>query len=205
MLRSSPRMRRRKILIQRRERLVEQQHPRIGDQCPGQRHALLLAARQFRRQAVGEVIEPAPWPATRAPAGALLATERRASSARSYVVEHAEMREQRVALEHHGRAAPHRRLVRRTDCRRCGCRLSSAFRVPRSCAESSSCRSRSAPAGSNRCHGECVRLRLSTAVVSPKRLVMRHKSISPFLVSGGHSGPARKSHPSSRAAGGGAG
>ena len=41
-------------LVERRQRLVEQQHARLGDQRPRQRHALLLAAGQLRRHAVGE-------------------------------------------------------------------------------------------------------------------------------------------------------
>ena len=52
--RSSPRICRRRIFVERRQRLVEQQHPRIGDQRTGQRHALLLAARKLRRQAMGD-------------------------------------------------------------------------------------------------------------------------------------------------------
>ena len=56
------------ILVQRRERLVQQQHARVGDQRARQRHALLLAAGKLRRQAVGECLEPAPSPAVRAPA-----------------------------------------------------------------------------------------------------------------------------------------
>ena len=41
-------------LVERRERLVEQEHARIGDERAGQRHALLLAAGELRRDAVGE-------------------------------------------------------------------------------------------------------------------------------------------------------
>jgi predicted metal-dependent hydrolase len=46
------------IFVQRRERFVQEQHARIGNQCARQRHALLLAAGQLRRQAIGKVIEP---------------------------------------------------------------------------------------------------------------------------------------------------
>ena len=41
--------------VERRERLVEQQHRGLDRQCPGQRHALLLAARELVRVALGEV------------------------------------------------------------------------------------------------------------------------------------------------------
>ena len=41
-------------LVERRERLVEEQHARIGDQRAGERDALLLAAGELRRHAVGE-------------------------------------------------------------------------------------------------------------------------------------------------------
>ncbi len=42
--------------VERRERLVEQQDLRVGDQRAGQRHALLLAARELGRQALGEAL-----------------------------------------------------------------------------------------------------------------------------------------------------
>ena len=38
------------VLVERRERLVEQEDGRLEDERAGERHALLLAARQFRRQ-----------------------------------------------------------------------------------------------------------------------------------------------------------
>ncbi len=44
-------------LVERRERLVEEQHPRIGDQRTGERDALLLAAGKLGRHAVPELLE----------------------------------------------------------------------------------------------------------------------------------------------------
>ena len=43
--------------VERAERLVEQQHRRLDRQRPGEGHALALAARQLRRQPVGELLE----------------------------------------------------------------------------------------------------------------------------------------------------
>ena len=40
--------------VERAERLVEQQHARVQDQRAGQRHALLLAARELRGPALVE-------------------------------------------------------------------------------------------------------------------------------------------------------
>ena len=44
--------------VQRRKRLVHQQDGRIGGQCPRQTHALLHAAREFVRVAVGPDFQP---------------------------------------------------------------------------------------------------------------------------------------------------
>ena len=46
------------MLVERGQRLVEQQHARLGDGGARQRHALLLAAGKLRRQAVGELGQP---------------------------------------------------------------------------------------------------------------------------------------------------
>ena len=45
------------VLVERAERLVEQQDIRIEDEPARQRHALLLAAGQFARVAIGEAGE----------------------------------------------------------------------------------------------------------------------------------------------------
>ena len=109
------------LAVERRQRLVEQQHGRPVDQRAGQRDALLLAAGQLPDA-----------PRARSPAGApARAPRRRACRARPVepgralaqpvgdVVRDVEMREQRVVLEHHvdrppvGRHADHR-LARRS-------------------------------------------------------------------------------------------
>ena len=46
--------------VERRQRLVEEQDRRIGDQRAGQRHALLLAAGELRRQAARRARPSAP-------------------------------------------------------------------------------------------------------------------------------------------------
>ena len=43
--------------VERAERLVQQQHPRLGRQRPGQRHPLPLAAGQLGGQPVGELLQ----------------------------------------------------------------------------------------------------------------------------------------------------
>ncbi len=97
------------IFIEGGERLVEQQHARIGDQGARQCNALLLAARELGRQAVGELLELHLGQQL-----ARLGMPRRQAGAahlqgEGHVVEHAAVREQRVALEHHGGAALHLR------------------------------------------------------------------------------------------------
>ena len=91
--------------IERGERLVEQQDLRLGDQCAGERDALLLAAGELGRepgrigrhrhqleQFAGALVPVAPVDAAH-------------FEGKRHVVEHAQMRKQRVGLEHHRRAA----------------------------------------------------------------------------------------------------
>ena len=91
--------------IERGERLVEQQDLRLGDQGAGERDALLLAAGELRRQPrrIGRHRDQ-----LKQFAGALV--PRRAVDAAHFqgkcdVVEHGQVRKQRVGLEHHRRAA----------------------------------------------------------------------------------------------------
>ena len=46
------------LRVERAERLVQQQHPRLHRQRPGQRHPLELAAGELRGVALGEAVEP---------------------------------------------------------------------------------------------------------------------------------------------------
>ena len=95
--------------VERRERLVEQQDLRIGDERARERDALLLAARQLRRNALGvlghgdELEELHRLLAPRRLVDALH-LEREGD-----VVDAGEMGEERIALEHHRRAALGRR------------------------------------------------------------------------------------------------
>ena len=91
--------------IQRRERFVEQQDLRLRDQRPSERHALLLAARQLRGHALSERIHRNELEEFHR----LLAARRLVDPAHLQgerdIVEAGQMREQRVALKHHRRAA----------------------------------------------------------------------------------------------------
>ena len=101
-----------KLFVQRRKRLVEQQHPRLGDRRACQRHALLLAARQIGRQPVRQLGQAHLF---HHPIGGLVALGLRLPAhpqRKCDVVADGEMRKQRVGLEHH-RGAP---LDRRHSC-----------------------------------------------------------------------------------------
>ena len=91
--------------VERRQRLVEQKNLRIGDQRARERDALLLAAGQLRRHALriwrhGDELEEL---------HRLLASRRLIDALHlereGDIVDAGEMREERVALEHHRRAA----------------------------------------------------------------------------------------------------
>ena len=92
--------------VERRERLVEQQHARLDRQRPGQRDPLLLAAGQL----AGVLVARAPTARrgrasrpramSRSPLGLAAHLE-----AERDVVEHGQVREQAVRLEHHAHVA----------------------------------------------------------------------------------------------------
>ena len=91
--------------IERRQRLVQQQGAGIGDQRAGERHALLLPAGKLGRQALRILVhldKPEQFHRLRPPLrlGHALQLE-----AEGDIVHAVEVREQRVALEHHGGAA----------------------------------------------------------------------------------------------------
>ena len=81
------------------ERLVEQQRLRLVDEGPGQRHALLLAARELRRLAPGEVLEPDDGDALVDLAGELGLVPLLGAGPEGHVVPHRHVGEQRVVLE----------------------------------------------------------------------------------------------------------
>ena len=100
-------------LAQRRvevgERLVQQQHPRLRRQRPGQRHPLLLAARELADPPLLEPGEIHQRQSARHPPVAARRRVRRSDSRpKATFSPDVEMREQGVVLEHHAEAPGHR-------------------------------------------------------------------------------------------------
>ena len=129
------------LLVQRAQRLVQQQQLRLLGQAARQRHALLLAARQLVRLALGELAQLHQLEHGLDALGDLVLGQAVAPQAEGDVVPHAQVREQRVALEHH----VHRPLVRRQrrpgPARRARCGRRWASRSRPACAAACSCRS----------------------------------------------------------------
>ncbi|MPL92914.1 hypothetical protein SDC9_39038 [bioreactor metagenome] len=97
------------LLVERRERLIEEQHLRLQDQRAGKRHALPLPARKRMCRARAIALEPDHLERLFHRLRLLGLRARIAAQAETDVLAHGEMREDRVGLEHHvGRA-----LVRR--------------------------------------------------------------------------------------------
>ena len=94
--------------VQRRKRFVQQQNPRLGDQGSRQRDALLLPARQLRRQPFGQVAHIDQLQQFVGLGMALCLVDALHLQRKGDIVAHAQMREQRIALEHHRGAAPGR-------------------------------------------------------------------------------------------------
>ena len=89
------------VLVERGERFVEQEDGRLEDERARERHALLLAAREFRRQlaflaAEADALDDLGDPAIDDVARNLPHLEREGD-----VLRDRHMRKQRVALEHH--------------------------------------------------------------------------------------------------------
>ena len=89
------------LLVERRERLVHQEHRRIVDQRPGECHALLLAAGHQRRHAVLEAFEPDELQRRLDALGDLGLRPAADAKREGDVLADREMRKQRVTLEHH--------------------------------------------------------------------------------------------------------
>ena len=162
------------LLVERGQRLVEQQHARALGQRAGERDALALAA--------GELVglrRPKPSSLT----SASISVDARGDLARCGslscrrpkrdVALDRQMRKQRVALEHHVDRPPVRRHARRCPRRRAGCGLRSASRSRRACAAAWSCRSRRARAARRIRRGRCRATADRPRVTVPKRLVTR--------------------------------
>ena len=104
------------LRVERAERLVEQQHPRLDGERPGQRHALPLAARELLRIALVEAGELHQIEQLQRPAADLGAG--RTGGARPHlepegdVLEDGHVAEQRIGLEHEADIALLHRLGR---------------------------------------------------------------------------------------------
>ena len=93
------------LLVERAERLVHQEHARPEDERPGQRHALLLAARELARQRSLVAGEPDQLERFADPAQDSGARRLAHLQGERDVVEDGQMREHRVALEDHAEVA----------------------------------------------------------------------------------------------------
>ncbi len=94
------------------ERLVEQKHLRVRDDRPGKRHTLLLATRELPRHALAEMIElnQVQRLLDRAVLALPVALAHHAQR-EPHVLADAQMRQERIGLEHHGDIAPLRRQI----------------------------------------------------------------------------------------------
>ena len=99
------------VLIERAERLVEQQNLGAGHDRPRERNTLLLSAGQLRRKAFRQAVDA--YEAQRAldPLGDLGARTAPHLEAERDVVAYAHMRKQRVVLEQHRGFAPFGRFT----------------------------------------------------------------------------------------------
>ncbi len=103
------------LLVERRHRLVEQEHARPLDQRTGQRHALALAAGQFVRLAAAEAFELHQRQHVGDPLGDLRPGQAFLLETEGDIALDGQMREQRIALEHHIDRTPMRRHRRKID------------------------------------------------------------------------------------------
>ena len=91
--------------IEVRERLVEQQHARLGGQGAGERHPLLLAARDLPHPPVREARRGRPGRAPRPPGGPSPPRLFAAGEAEGDVLAHGQVGEEGVVLEDHAEVA----------------------------------------------------------------------------------------------------
>ena len=98
---NSPWVRFAQLAVERGERLVEQKHARAQRQRPGQRHPLALAARQLVRTPPFEAFELRQRQHLGDARGDVGAAHAGALQAEGDVARDAQMRKQRIVLEHH--------------------------------------------------------------------------------------------------------
>ena len=113
------------LLVERRHRLVEQQHARALDQRAPQRDTLALAAGQLVRLARAELFHPDQSQHVGDAPGDFAPVEPLLLQAERDIGFHGEMRKQRVALEHHVDRPPvrrHRREVHAVEQHAAGIR-----------------------------------------------------------------------------------
>ena len=103
------------LRVERRGRLVEQQHLRLHGQRPGDADALLLPAGKLRRIFVDVVLEPDAdqKPPGRARPRRPRSGRARATGAERHVAQYGHMRKQVEALEHHADLGARRRACDR--------------------------------------------------------------------------------------------
>src|SRR5581483_5261760 len=94
------------LAIERAERLIEQESVGFENKSPRQRHALLLTARQLARFSCGESREANLVQHVERSPPALGGWNALHAKAELHVLQHALLRKQRVALEHHAEIAP---------------------------------------------------------------------------------------------------
>ena len=97
--------------VQRRERLVEQEDLRLDRERPGERHPLLLAARELVRVAAGLVAEADQLEEPVGGRRRSVAADPAQPQAEGDVLARGHVREQAVGLKHHAHVAPVRRHV----------------------------------------------------------------------------------------------
>ena len=97
--------------VQRRKRLVEEKNPGVCNQRAGERNALLLATRELGGHAIAEMVELDALQHLVRTFATLVLPDATHLQIEGDVVENGQVREERVVLEHHRRAALDRRLA----------------------------------------------------------------------------------------------
>ena len=97
------------LLVERRQRLVHQQDPRLEDDGPGERHPLLLAAGELVDAPLGEPVELHGRERALDPLAHVALRHTPHPQGEGDVPGHRHVREQRVVLEHHPHVPPVRR------------------------------------------------------------------------------------------------
>ena len=100
------------LLVERGERLVEQQHARPVHERAGQGHALLHASRQLGRPLAARAVQPHEIERLADPALDLRRGDAPLAQAEGHVLPDREVREEGVGLEDHAEAAQVRRARR---------------------------------------------------------------------------------------------